>query len=154
MRALRISLLIDIFFGHCCWRILRAHLRMRERFSGAFLLRTQALSSLKTTSKDQCSVFSMPQCWRTALAMVVGSGGRLERKKRVSVVAGWPFCSRVDTNTESKQVTNQGQKSPEKSQNNDPKNALNKIEISTIITMLLRSGQWCRSCNQPMSSVA
>jgi MFS family permease len=34
------------------------------------------------------------------------------------------------TNTESKQVTHQGQKSPENSQNNDPKNALNEIEIS------------------------
>ncbi|MFN7754580.1 MAG: hypothetical protein ACK5O9_01895 [Holosporales bacterium] len=35
-----------------------------------------------------------------------------------------------DTNTESKQVTHQGQKSPENSQNNDQKNALNEIEIS------------------------
>ncbi|MFN5609654.1 MAG: class I SAM-dependent methyltransferase [Holosporales bacterium] len=43
------------------------------------------------------------------------------------------FClKKFNTNTESKQVTNQGQKSPENSQNNDPKNALNKIEISNF----------------------
>ncbi|MFN9790011.1 MAG: hypothetical protein ACK53X_02845, partial [Holosporales bacterium] len=40
----------------------------------------------------------------------------------------WLYTS--DTNTESKQVTHQGQKSRENSQNNDPKNALNEIAIS------------------------
>ncbi|MFN9790176.1 MAG: hypothetical protein ACK53X_03685 [Holosporales bacterium] len=37
----------------------------------------------------------------------------------------------VVTNTESKKVTHQGQKSPENSQNNDPEDTLNEFEIST-----------------------
>jgi hypothetical protein len=49
---------------------------------------------------------------------------RMSSKERERLVV-----VREITNTESKQVTHQGQKSPENSQNNDPKNALNEIEI-------------------------
>jgi hypothetical protein len=44
------------------------------------------------------------------------------------------------TNTESKQVTHQSQKSLENNQNNEPENTLNEIEISTILFRYLCTG--------------
>ncbi|MFN7755461.1 MAG: type II toxin-antitoxin system VapC family toxin [Holosporales bacterium] len=81
-------------------------------------------------------VWAAPSLWRSEFRNVLA---RYVQKSIVPLSKALVLYENMEEilGTESKQVTHQGQKSRENSQNNDPKNALKEIEIS----ILLRAGK-------------
>src|SRR2546430_6508579 len=70
---------MDAVLG-CERRVLSASLRRMARFSGPWSLRLRARSSSKTTSRTQCSWFSIPQ-WARVIASTRAGDHRLDSKK-------------------------------------------------------------------------
>src|SRR5947208_16701442 len=67
---------MDAVLG-CERRVLSASLRRMARFSGPWSLRLRARSSSKTTSRTQCSWFSIPQ-WARVIAITRDGDHRLD----------------------------------------------------------------------------
>src|SRR5438128_9408732 len=70
---------MDAVLG-CERRVLSASLRRMARFSGPWSLRLRARSSSKTTSRTQCSWFSIPQ-WARVIASTRAGDHGLDSKK-------------------------------------------------------------------------
>jgi hypothetical protein len=70
-----------LFLELLCRRTrLTAIFRSKAKLRPAVRSRTRQSSSRKVTSRTQCRLFSMLQCWRMALANISGASVQLDRK--------------------------------------------------------------------------